>query len=236
MDKRLKRLRRRPAAPSSTPYEVGYGKPPEHTRFQPGNPGNPGRRPKKTPEISVLAEERVKSIILQEAYRVLKLHDGKRPVKLSVVQAAARHLGVAAAKGQIRATLSLVELVMAIEMEGKAAYDDFTRTAITYKQEWTEELARRQRIGSPEPDPIPHPDDIIINMQTGAVEIHGPMTPEQKRLWDQAPQVLKDIDEELAELAEMEKADPSSQFAEDERKHLLRLRGLVARRIRKSRP
>lgn len=234
MDKRLKRLRRRPAAPSSPPYEVGYGKPPKNTRFQPGNPG-PGKRHKKTPEISVLAEERVKSIILQEAYRVLRLHDGKRPVKLSVVQAAARHLGVAAAKGQIRATLNLVELVMAIETEGKAAYDDFTRTAIEYKREWTEELARRTRVGSTQPDPIPHPDDIIINMQTGAVEIRGPMTPEQKRLWDQAPEVLKDIDEELAELAEMEKTGASKEFVEDERKGLLRFKAAVAQRIRKNR-
>lgn len=28
------------------PYDVGYGKPPEHTRFQPGQSGNPKGRPK----------------------------------------------------------------------------------------------------------------------------------------------------------------------------------------------
>lgn len=38
---------RRPRPPSSrSPYEVGYGKPPRHTQFKPGQSGNPRGRPK----------------------------------------------------------------------------------------------------------------------------------------------------------------------------------------------
>jgi hypothetical protein len=234
MNKRLKRLRKRPQAPEKN-YDVGYCKPPNHSRFKEGNPGNPGKRAKKPDNILYLAEERVKSIILQEAYRVLKLHDGKQPVKIAVIKAAVRQLGLAAAKGQIRATTKFLELIMAIEAENRAAYADFVKTAIGYKAYWTAELERRKCVGSKEPDPIPHPDDIVINERTGAVEIHGPMTPKQKRLWDQAPRFLKSVDEELAELEKREKIDPGSQDFETERKHLLRLRESISRKVRRRR-
>jgi hypothetical protein len=34
---------------SDSPYEVGYGRPPQHTRFQKGQSGNPGGRPSPEP-------------------------------------------------------------------------------------------------------------------------------------------------------------------------------------------
>ena len=47
-----------PAQPLSSDYEVGYGKPPEHTRFQPGRSGNPRGRPKGTKNLKTdLVEE-----------------------------------------------------------------------------------------------------------------------------------------------------------------------------------
>ena len=35
-------------------YEVGYGRPPQHTRFKPGQSGNPRGRPKKTKDLDKL--------------------------------------------------------------------------------------------------------------------------------------------------------------------------------------
>jgi hypothetical protein len=34
------------------------------------------------------------------------------------------------------------------------------------------------------PDPIPHPEDISVNVVTGTIVIKGPMTPEEKVSWD----------------------------------------------------
>ena len=34
-------------------YEVGYRRPPEHTRFKKGRSGNPGGRPRKTGAVEV---------------------------------------------------------------------------------------------------------------------------------------------------------------------------------------
>ena len=57
--------------------------------------------------------------------------------------------------------------------------------AFEYKQKWTEELERRRKLGIEEPDPVPHPDDIIIDMRTGHVRTEGPLDEREKRSWDE---------------------------------------------------
>lgn len=42
----MKRYRPRSGSGPSSTYEIGYRKPPEHSRFQPGQSGNPRGRPK----------------------------------------------------------------------------------------------------------------------------------------------------------------------------------------------
>ena len=41
-------------------YEIGYGRPPRHTRFKPGTSGNPRGRPKGSKNLSVLLEKELK--------------------------------------------------------------------------------------------------------------------------------------------------------------------------------
>ncbi len=41
---------------SGTGYEVGYGRPPRHTRFRPGQTGNPKGRPRKDTSLSAILE------------------------------------------------------------------------------------------------------------------------------------------------------------------------------------
>lgn len=59
-------------------YEVGYGKPPKHSQFQPGQSGNPRGRPKgaKSP-FTLLREELQSKVMIKENGRLIsvtKLH------------------------------------------------------------------------------------------------------------------------------------------------------------------
>ena len=79
MSDRKKALTVRPAA-----YAVGYGKPPAHSRFAPGRSGNSKGRPKGARNRAAAPghqENRLQSIILDEAYRELG-HWGPRPSEL----------------------------------------------------------------------------------------------------------------------------------------------------------
>ena len=103
-------------------YEVGYAKPPKDTRFTPGQSGNPKGRPRgsqnKKPDMH---EERMKEIVLEEAYRGIAVRDGDRTVTLPIVQAVMRSLGINAAKGQARSQRLFVELLATVEGSRKMA-------------------------------------------------------------------------------------------------------------------
>jgi hypothetical protein len=196
---------------SAAPYDVGYAKPPASTKFKPGQSGNPRGRPKgsrnKPPRLN---EERLKEIIIAEAYRTIKINDGDKKVSIPMAQAIVRSLAVNAAKGQHRAQQLFAELVTMTERANKALHDGYLQTAIEYKVDWERELERRRTFGINASDPIPHPDDIVIDMKTGEVKINGPMTKEEKGVWDSLRQRLEDCHAEIKELQKLA-ADPESE-------------------------
>jgi hypothetical protein len=170
-----------PSVQQGPGYEVGYGKPPADTRFKPGRSGNPKGRPRgaknKKPALN---EERLKDIILEEAYRNITVSDGHRNVSVPMAQAVVRSMAVNAAKGQHRAQRLFAEMLSSTERQNKALADEWLNTALDYKIEWERELHRRETLGITNlPPPLPHPDQVKINMNTGLAHIEGPATKEQ---------------------------------------------------------
>ena len=99
-------------------YKVGYGKPPKKNRFKKGESGNPRGRPKGAKSRRpALPEERLRAIVLKEAYRTIDMRERDRTVSLPMAQAIIRALNVGAAKGQFRAQRLATEMLTSIERE-----------------------------------------------------------------------------------------------------------------------
>lgn len=75
-------------------YEVGYGKPPERTRFRPGQSGNPNGRPRKSKNLNTLLEQELESRIT--------VREGDREKRLSKREAIIKRMVQGALGGDIR--------------------------------------------------------------------------------------------------------------------------------------
>ena len=219
--------------PDKPGYEVGYGKPPVATRFKPGRSGNPHGRPRGAKsKRPALHEERMKGIILDEAYRTIKVNDGARQVAVPIVQAVIRSLAVNAARGNQRAQRLFTELLFTTERQNKQLYDEWLDTAINYKVQWERELERRERLGVTGPEPLPHPDHVIVDMRGGEVRIKGPATKEEKAQYEEWREQKKQIEVELEEMQQLQIDDPDCQYRDqvlDDIEHTKRILDLITK-------
>jgi len=94
-------------------YEVGYGKPPRHTRFKKGQSGNPRGRPNGSNNLSTLLSE-----ALNEP--VIVAEDGGRRT-ISKRRAIVTQLVNRSAKGDLRALKILLDILQEIERRTEPA-------------------------------------------------------------------------------------------------------------------
>jgi hypothetical protein len=189
--------------PSERPtYEIGYGRPPAVTQFKPGKSGNPRGRPKGALNKPGFSGERLKTIILEEAYRPIKVSEGGRQVTIPMAKAVMRALAVNAARGQLRSQQLFATLVSETERAKRATIEKTIEAVTDYKLKWTEELERRKRLGVTGPDPYIHPDDMGIDVETGQILIRGRGSEEYKAERHRMRVLLDEGDRKIDELTE----------------------------------
>ena len=71
-------------------------------------------------------------------------------------------------------------------------------TACEYKINWHEAIEHARKHGLPEPTPVPHPDDVILDMRRAEVRYAGPMTPEEKKKWDRMLEFRDELQTEIS--------------------------------------
>jgi hypothetical protein len=219
-----------------TDYDVGYRKPPKQSKFKKGETGNPRGRPKRpTHAVPEMYEAGMKAILLQEAYRLVDINEDGKKTRMPLIQVIIRRLGVSAAQGRSRPMRYYMDLLRSIEEGNFSAYSACAKAMIDYKEDMGKEFARRKKLNPSEPDPIPHPDDIVFNSSTGKVELYGPMTKEEQVVWDR----IEETEAAIADLEGMLAKDPDNpdnKFIEEDLAHERHVRQLLARAVPDYRP
>ena len=166
-------------------YEVGYKKPPRNTQFKPGKSGNLRGRPKGAKnKVKELPTSLLSDLILKEANREVTIHEGEKTLTIPMVKAVVRSLAVKAAKGEHHSQKQFLTMVGEMETNKENEKCDLLQTTLEYKQEWSAWIKYAERNNYPIPDPIPHPEHIMIDPRTGDVQFIGPMSKEEKKEGD----------------------------------------------------
>lgn len=94
----------------SDDYDVGYGKPPKHTQFKPGQSGNPAGG--KKPDKSLI------DLFVDEGKKNIKVKQGNQQLTLSKRAALVKRVFASALEGNLKATQLIFTVLGQAQNEG----------------------------------------------------------------------------------------------------------------------
>ena len=122
---------------SEDDYEVGYRKPPKHSRFIPGQSGNPKGRPSGTKNLATdLAEELSETITVTEGGQPMVVTKQRAFIKATVAKAM---------KGETRAAALILNMKATIEatVAAQAGADDLLAEDLAIIEAFRQHLLAR---------------------------------------------------------------------------------------------
>ena len=168
------------------PFEVGYGKPPQASRFRKGQSGNPGGRPrkKKAPPTEIIHDSESDAILRKELDRLVDFTDRDGTRKRNIQEVIRLAQIKAAIGGSPIAQRDLMNEARALEAreaaraaEAEEQRREVLEKVVKWRKIQEDKWAAAERDGREEPDkPWPHPEDILINERSMTWSIRGPLT------------------------------------------------------------
>jgi hypothetical protein len=164
-------------------YGAGYQRPPLHTRFKKGQSGNPKGRPRRRNDASG-GSGPAQAMVLKEARRPIAVRDGEGIKEMPAIEAVLRAQYAAAVKGNAYAQKHVMERYEQAERERRRQIEETNADWQTYVEAQRAAIAEAEREGQSAPNPLPHPDDVMIDGEEG-VRFVGPVTVEEAERLDE---------------------------------------------------
>ena len=164
-------------------YEVGHSKPPKASQFKPGVSGNPRGRPKGSKNKLRGNEKKLNDHILKAANTKMRITQNGEETTMTAAQAASQMLSLKSAKGDIASTkLFFALLARAEEMRSEEIKETLIKV-IKWQRVTYEYLRYHKQHNLIYDTPIPHPDHLEINWETGEVTCEGPLDQKLHDVW-----------------------------------------------------
>jgi hypothetical protein len=154
---------------------VGYGKPPAHTRFRKGISGNPAGRPRKDKSRSSMETE-MSAAFLAQSRRMVTVQDKDGQIsQIPALDAVVLAQLKSAMKGNAYAQENFLKRSERLEKE-EAESIELQNAKAEHHIAWCRgEIEAARSEGRPEPEFLPHPDDIIFEPGK-RYKVAGPVT------------------------------------------------------------
>ena len=146
------------------------------------------------------AYDRLKQVLLDEAYREIEVNDMSGPTRMPVVQAVMRSLSLKAAKGNTQAQKLFLASLAVVENEQKRETLKTYDTVRDYQKRMYAEIEACEARGEEPLHILPHPDNISFDLETGEVFFHGPVNEQDRDEWHRLFGVKEAFEDEIAEL------------------------------------
>ena len=213
-----------------------YRNPPAEHRFKPGQTGNPDGRPKKKPALSFDASkpgmfDRNDQVLLEVVARPIVVREGNKTEKVSGLEALYRSMLRKAAEGDAAIGRILLQLIEKVESRRAAYQLEIMNGAQQHLATWNDIFYERELLGAPPPEVYPHPADIEIDLATGQVIFHGPVTRDQAAHHEALKEFTFESIRRLAQVEEELATDPGNADLKAERRRLKPFEDVLAKQI-----
>jgi hypothetical protein len=147
-------------------FGTGYGHPPKRTQFKKGQSGNPAGRPKK-PNLGPGNGLSANALVLKEGARLISVRDGETTGETTEIEAVIRKQYATALRGNAYAQKHAIERYDWAEREQREQRLEEIEFWQGYVDRKRKAIADAEAKGEVPPNPLPHPDDLIIDYETG---------------------------------------------------------------------
>lgn len=172
----------------------GYGKPPRHSQFKPGQSGNPRGRPRRAAPAEPLSDSEFDRMLREGLDTEVAIKDGARGRRIRMSEAVLRSTLASAAKGNPLAQRIILTMQQDLELREAArrlAEEEANRQSVAFARRIKAEQARAweaaEARGEKPARLYPHPADIVISSDGLKWSCNGPWDendlPRYERYW-----------------------------------------------------